>query len=107
MPRRASAWEEHEDDLSRLLTRLDPDASRAQEKYVEMYRKLLRIFEWHGCLHPEEAADDTINQAGHPEAGGECRIRKKCFRGMHDALDLIGHRTESSRHLDRYSRIRV
>jgi hypothetical protein len=62
MPRRASACEEHEDDLSRLLTRLDPDASRAQEKYVEMYRKLLRIFEWHGCLHPEEAADDTIKR---------------------------------------------
>jgi DNA-directed RNA polymerase specialized sigma24 family protein len=48
--------------LKRLLLRLDPNPVVAQEKYVQLHRKLLRFFEWRGCRHPDEATDDALDR---------------------------------------------
>ena len=45
-----------------LLARLDPDREKAGELYETVRRKLVRLFEWRGCSHPEELADETINR---------------------------------------------
>jgi DNA-directed RNA polymerase specialized sigma24 family protein len=50
---------------ARLLARLDPNPERAQEKYLRLYQRLLRFFEWRGCYHPEEAADETLDRVNY------------------------------------------
>ena len=48
--------------LGRLLTRLDPDAERAGEKYQNLHRKLVKLFEWRGASCAEDLADATIDR---------------------------------------------
>ena len=45
-----------------LLEQLDPDRERAGERYEEIRRKLVRLFEWRGCTAPEDLADETIRR---------------------------------------------
>jgi DNA-directed RNA polymerase specialized sigma24 family protein len=53
-----------------LLARLDPDRERAGELYETVRKKLVRLFEWRGCGHPEELADETINRVARRLAEG-------------------------------------
>ena len=48
--------------LGRLLARLDPDAERAGEKYQNLHRKLVKLFEWRGASCAEDLADETIDR---------------------------------------------
>jgi DNA-directed RNA polymerase specialized sigma24 family protein len=53
-----------------LLTQLDPDPERAGELYETIRRKLVRLFEWRGCVSPEDLADETINRVARRLAEG-------------------------------------
>lgn len=56
--------------LEALLTHLDPDRERAGERYEEIRRRLIRLFEWRGCASPEELTDETINRVARRMAEG-------------------------------------
>ena len=49
-----------EDDLDRLLLKLDSDKAAAWKKHEEIRRTLVKFFEWNRCVRAEELADDTL-----------------------------------------------
>jgi DNA-directed RNA polymerase specialized sigma24 family protein len=53
-----------------LLVQLDPAPELAAEKYETIRRKLIRLFEWRGCIAPEDLADETINRVARRLAEG-------------------------------------
>jgi DNA-directed RNA polymerase specialized sigma24 family protein len=48
--------------FDRLLEALDSDRERAGQCYVQIRRKLVKFFEWHGCACPDDLADRTIDR---------------------------------------------
>jgi len=54
-----------------LLALLGPDRDVAAERYLEIRRSLVRLFEWRGCSAPEEYADETINRCARKIGEGE------------------------------------
>lgn len=63
MPSESSAnWGLDERALGQLLVRLDADRGRAGEKYEQLRRGLVRIFDWRGVLAPDMCADETIDR---------------------------------------------
>jgi RNA polymerase sigma factor (sigma-70 family) len=48
--------------FERMLAELHPDIERAGEQYEKIRRKLVKLFEWRGCPHAEECADETFNR---------------------------------------------
>ena len=57
-----SAWSLSKEALDRVLARLDDDRGRADAEYERIRRKLVSFFEYNGCFHAEDAADETINR---------------------------------------------
>jgi DNA-directed RNA polymerase specialized sigma24 family protein len=55
-------WSLTQEDLNRLLLWLDPDPTRAGERYEKIRRKLILIFASRRAFFPEEMADDCINR---------------------------------------------
>lgn len=53
-----------------LLAMLHPDRERAGELYEGIRRRLIRLFEWRGCAHPEDLADETFNRVARKSAEG-------------------------------------
>lgn len=47
------------DDYLRIL---DPDPRRAAEKYAELFRKLVKFFEWRRCPGAEDLAQETMTR---------------------------------------------
>ncbi len=45
-----------------LLAILDSDPGRAEEKYRELYQKLIRYFEWSRQTDPEDLAQETLKR---------------------------------------------
>lgn len=56
--------------LEALLAHLDPDRERAGERYEEIRRRLVRLFEWRGCAFPEDLVDETFNRVARKLAEG-------------------------------------
>ena len=54
-----------------LLALLGPDRDVAANRYLEIRRNLVRLFEWRGCSTPEEYADETINRCARKISDGE------------------------------------
>ena len=54
-----------------LLASLGPDRDIAAERYLEIRRNLVRLFDWRGCSSPEEYADETLNRCARKIAEGE------------------------------------
>lgn len=54
-----------------LLALLGPDRDVAANRYLEIRRNLVRLFEWRGCSTPEEYADETINRCARKVGDGE------------------------------------
>jgi len=48
--------------FDKMLAELHPDSERAGEQYEKIRRRLLKLFEWRGCAHAEECADETFNR---------------------------------------------
>jgi DNA-directed RNA polymerase specialized sigma24 family protein len=64
-------WILTEEAFNKLLTQLDTDRERAGEKYEWMRLKLMKFFEWRGCLPPEEYTDKVIDRVAKKIAEGE------------------------------------
>ncbi len=76
--------------LEKLLEYLDGDRERASEKYRDLQRKLIALFEWRSCSAPEELADETLNRVARKlEQGLEIKTREpfRYLRGV--ALNLV------------------
>ena len=58
-------WELTGSTLEGLLDCLGADRTLAGERYEQIRRKLIKIFEWRGCAFPEDLADETINRVAH------------------------------------------
>ena len=50
------------EDLTRLLLRLDPDTTRAGEKYEEIRRRQAKFFECNHCLDSDKLVDEVIDR---------------------------------------------
>ena len=48
--------------FDKLLSCLAPEPELAGERYEELRRMLLKIFEWRGALFPEDCVDETLNR---------------------------------------------
>lgn len=59
-----------EEELKVLLARLDPDPERAAVRYIEIHRRLTRLFEFRGCCDAESLADETLSRVSRRLAGG-------------------------------------
>jgi RNA polymerase sigma factor (sigma-70 family) len=59
-----------QEGFDRLLAELHPDIERAGEQYEKIRRKLVKLFEWRGCAHAEECADETFNRVARKIAEG-------------------------------------
>ena len=46
-----------------LLHRLGPDRDLAGTRYEQLRRRLITLFDYRGCPHPEELADETLDRA--------------------------------------------
>jgi len=54
-----------------LLTALGPDRDEAADRYLEIRRNLVRLFEWRACPAPDEYADETLNRCARKIGEGE------------------------------------
>jgi DNA-directed RNA polymerase specialized sigma24 family protein len=61
-PSAKKKWTLSADAFDGLLAWLDPDRELAGEKYERIRVGLIRGFQKHGCVLPEELADETINR---------------------------------------------
>lgn len=69
-----------EEDLRRLLARLDPDPKRAWQAYNELRLALLTYFEHNHCVEPEQLADETLDRiARKPEAAEIANVGEFAF----------------------------
>lgn len=58
------------EELDALLASLHPDREQAAQIYETIRRKLIRLFEWRGCVSPEDLADDTMDRVARRMAEG-------------------------------------
>ena len=59
-----------QDSFDGLLASLADDQETAGQKYLEIRRNLVRLFEWRGCATPDEYADETMNRCARKIAEG-------------------------------------
>lgn len=64
-------WSLTQEAFNSLLATLHPDRDTAADRYLEIRRKLVRLFEWRGCSTPDEYADETINRCAKRIGDGE------------------------------------
>jgi DNA-directed RNA polymerase specialized sigma24 family protein len=69
-PSAGRRWELTQAALERLLGALGDDRAEAGRQYVEIRRRLVRLFAWRGCREPEELADEAIDRVARKLAGG-------------------------------------
>jgi len=62
-----------------LLALFNTDREKAAEKYEQIRRKLIGVFEWKGCSIPEELADEVFNRVGYKAAEGLVIQREEPF----------------------------
>src|SRR5690349_8200731 len=55
-------WTLTQDAFDSLLAAISPDRHTAADRYLEIRRNLVRLFEWRGCSAPYEYADETLNR---------------------------------------------
>lgn len=63
-------------EFENLLRRLDADRDSAAKKYEGLRRKLIKFFEWNGCLSAEDLADETFDRV----------TEKLGNQGIHDVV---------------------
>ena len=64
-------WSLTQEAFDSLLATLGPDRDTAADRYLEIRRNLVRLFEWRGCYTPDEYADETINRCAKKIGEGE------------------------------------
>jgi DNA-directed RNA polymerase specialized sigma24 family protein len=50
------------EQLEALLARLGPDRESAGTQYEQLRKRLISVFEYRRCPHPEELADETLDR---------------------------------------------
>ncbi|HEU0172831.1 MAG TPA: hypothetical protein VFV58_01090 [Blastocatellia bacterium] len=55
-------WVMTREAFDRMLAELHPDSERADEQSEKIRQKLVKLFEWRGCAHAEDLADETFNR---------------------------------------------
>jgi DNA-directed RNA polymerase specialized sigma24 family protein len=63
MPRPKQEWQLTTPALESLLQKIENSPALARGGYTELHSRLVRLFEWRGCLAPDEAADETLDRA--------------------------------------------
>ena len=58
------------EEFDAFLAMLHSDREMAGQLYEGLRRRLIRLFEWRRCLHPEELADETFNRVARKAAEG-------------------------------------
>jgi DNA-directed RNA polymerase specialized sigma24 family protein len=95
MASKRSSEEPEQDPFSFLLSRLDTDVMRAEERYLQLHRKLRRFFEWRGCRHAEEATDVTLDRVNRKLAEGAVVPNLDAYvRGVARLVDLEFQRAQ-------------
>lgn len=82
-----------------LLAILDSDPNRANEKYRELFRQLVRFFEWNRSQAPEDMAQEALKRGfARLQEGAEIRTENPAgfFFGIARNLIREGWRTTSS-----------
>ena len=64
-------WSLTQEAFDGLLASLGPNREVAADRYLEIRRNLVRLFEWRGCFTPEEFADETLNRCARKIGEGE------------------------------------
>jgi DNA-directed RNA polymerase specialized sigma24 family protein len=64
-------WSLTQEAFDALLTALGPDRDDAAERYLEIRRNLVRLFEWRACPAPDEYADEALNRCARKIGEGE------------------------------------
>jgi DNA-directed RNA polymerase specialized sigma24 family protein len=64
-------WSLTQQAFDSLLATLGPDRDAAGDRYLDIRRNLVRLFEWRGCSTPDEYADETINRCAKKISEGE------------------------------------
>ena len=64
-------WSLTQEAFDGLLASLGPDRDTAADRYLEIRRNLVRLFDWRGCSTPDEYADETINRCAKKIGEGE------------------------------------
>ena len=54
-----------------FLAALGPERDHAADRYLEIRRNLVRLFEWRGCPTPDDYADETINRCARKIGEGD------------------------------------
>ena len=57
-------------EFDALLAMLHPDRETAGQIYEGIRNRLMRLFEWRHCAHPEDLADETFNRVARKSAEG-------------------------------------
>src|SRR5215831_3124855 len=78
-----------------LLAALGPDRDKAADRYLEIRRNLVRLFEWRGCATPDDYADETINRCARKIGDGE-HIRDLASYSIGVARMLLRERARTS-----------
>lgn len=83
-----------EQDLRRLLGRLDPDPECAWQAYGELHLALLTYFQHNHCVDPEQLADETLDRiARKPEAVEIVNVAEFAFGIARNLRREAGRRT--------------
>ncbi len=64
-------WSLTQEAFDGLMASIGPDRDTAADRYLEIRRNLVRLFEWRGCSTPDEYADETINRCARKIGEGE------------------------------------
>jgi DNA-directed RNA polymerase specialized sigma24 family protein len=64
-------WSLTQEAFDGLLASLGPDRDTAADRYLEIRRNLVRLFEWRGCTTPDEHADEALNGCAKKIGDGE------------------------------------
>ena len=64
-------WKLTEEAFAKFLTGLDPDPTRAGEKYEALREALVKFLDWRGAPFPEELVDETFNRVARKLDEGE------------------------------------
>jgi len=64
-------WSLTQEAFDGLLAKLGPDRDTAADRYLDIRRNLVRLFEWRGCSTPDDYADETINRCAKKIGEGE------------------------------------
>ena len=99
-------WSLTQPAFDALLACLDSDRDIAADRYVQIQRNLVRMFEWRGCSTPDDYADETMNRCARRIAQGE-KIRDLATYSLGVARMLLKEmgrdRSRQARSLDETS----